>query len=62
MTTAHIESITYNSDGWDYSIDGQPLRPLNALATLTLVVPVKDLANINPQRPVTLTQQGATND
>lgn len=56
MTTAHIESITYNSDGWDYSIDGQPLRPLNTSVVLTLVLPAKDLANINPEQPVTLTQ------
>lgn len=56
MITAHIESITYNSDGWDYTLDGQPIRPLNTSAIVTLVVPAKDLANINLEQPVTLTQ------
>ena len=56
MTTARITQIHYDSEGWDCTIDGQPIRPLSTSAVVTLVVPVKDLANINPERPVTLTQ------
>ena len=45
MTTARITQI-----------DGQPIRPLNTSVVLTLVLPAKDLANINLEQPVTLTQ------
>lgn len=58
MTTARITQVHYDSEGWDCTLDGQPIRPLNTSVVLTLVVPAKDLANINPERPVTLTQQG----
>lgn len=56
MTTARITQIHYDSEGWDYTLDGQPIRPLNTSAIVALVLPVKDLANINPEQPVTLTQ------
>ena len=56
MTTARITQIHYDSEGWEYTIDGQPIRPLNTSVVLTLVVPAKDLANINPEQPITLTQ------
>lgn len=56
MTTGRITQIHYDSEGWEVAIDGRPLRPVNTSAVVTLVVPVKDLANINPEHPVTLTQ------
>lgn len=56
MTTARITQIHYDSEGWDCTIDGLPIRPVNTSAVITLVVPVKDLASINPEHPVTLTQ------
>ena len=63
MTTGRITQIDYDSEGWDCTIDGQPLRPVNTSAVVTFVVPVKDLASINPERPVTLTQpMDTTND
>lgn len=63
MTTARITQIHYDSEGWDCTIDGQPLRPVNTSAVVTLVVPVKNLASINPELPVTLTQaKDTTND
>lgn len=56
MTTARITQIHYDSEGWECAIGGQPLRPVSTSAVVTLVVPVKDLANINPEHPVTITQ------
>lgn len=56
MTTARITQIHYDSEGWDIAVGGQPLRPVNTSAVVTLVVPVKDLASINPERPVTINQ------
>ena len=56
MTTARITQVHYDSEGWDCTLDGQPIRPLNTSVVLTLVLPAKDLANINPEQPVTLTQ------
>ena len=48
MTTARITQVHYDSEGWDCTLDGQPIRPLNTSVVLTLV--------INPEQPVTLTQ------
>lgn len=56
MTTGRITQIHYDSEGWDIAVGGQPLRPVNTSAVVTLVVPVKGLASINPELPVTLTQ------
>lgn len=56
MTTARIAQIHYDSEGWDIAVGGQPLRPVNTSAVVTLVMPVKDLASINPEHPVTITQ------
>lgn len=56
MITARIESINCNTDGWVYNLDGELVHSINSLATLTLVIQTKDLANINPEQPVTLTQ------
>ena len=61
MTTARITQIHYDSEGWDCTIDGQPIQPVNTSAVVTLVMPVKDLASINPERPVTLTQSKENN-
>ena len=56
MTTGRITQIHYDSEGWEVAVDGQPLRPVNTSAVVALVVPVKDLASINPEHPVTITQ------
>lgn len=61
MTTGRITQIHYDSEGWEVDIDGQPLRPVNTSAVVTLVVPVDYLASINPEHPVTLTQPKDTN-
>lgn len=63
MSTARITQIHYDSEGWNVTVDGQPVHPVSTSAVVTLVVPVKDLASINPERPVTLTQpKENTND
>ncbi|WP_295807348.1 hypothetical protein [uncultured Corynebacterium sp.] len=41
---------------WECAVGGQTLRPVSTSAVVTLVVPVKDLASINPGHPVTLNQ------
>lgn len=58
MIAARIESINCNTDGdgWVYNLDGELVHSITSLAKLTLVIQTKDLANINPERPVTLTQ------
>lgn len=56
MTTARITQIRYDSEGWEVDIGGQPLRPVNTSAAVTLVVPVDELASINPEQPVILNQ------
>lgn len=56
MTTARITQIHYDSEGWECAVGGQTLRPVSTSAVVTLVVPVKDLASINPGHPVTLNQ------